>query len=261
MVGTGSLPCSAETMYAKLGCRMALNFLAMIKQFLKDVVWGDLDFLLIDTPPGTSDEHISIAEYLKEYHPDGAVVVTTPQAVALSDVRKELTFCRKVEIPILGIVENMSGFVCPHCSVGSSHRPPSSCSRCSHTPNRLNRNVRTSFRRAAGRILRTNSKWTFSVACRSIPTLLRLSKPAADPRTGFRIPRSFPFIDKYPSRFCGKQGWRMGRRTGCDEKKGRGRIGKRHGTADYTPHITISCMRFSIQVQAVPFSSLQGGEQ
>ncbi|KAI9028675.1 NBP 2 [Hyaloraphidium curvatum] len=89
---------------------------AMIKQFLKDVVWGDLDFLLIDTPPGTSDEHISIAEYLKEYEPDGAVVVTTPQQVALSDVRKELTFCKTVGIPILGIVENMSGFVCPHCS-------------------------------------------------------------------------------------------------------------------------------------------------
>ncbi|KAJ3292436.1 Nucleotide-binding protein 2 [Borealophlyctis nickersoniae] len=89
---------------------------AMIRQFLQDVAWGDLDYLLIDTPPGTSDEHISVAEYLKEYNPDGAVIVTTPQAVSLADVRKELNFCRKVKIPILGVVENMSGFVCPHCA-------------------------------------------------------------------------------------------------------------------------------------------------
>ncbi|KAJ3056464.1 Nucleotide-binding protein 2 [Rhizophlyctis rosea] len=89
---------------------------AMIKQFLQEVAWGELDYLLIDTPPGTSDEHISVAEYLKEYNPDGAVIVTTPQAVSLADVRKELSFCRKVKIPILGVVENMSGFVCPHCT-------------------------------------------------------------------------------------------------------------------------------------------------
>lgn len=89
----------------------------MIKQFLQDVCWGELDYLLVDTPPGTSDEHISIVENLKEYQPDGAVIVTTPQGVAIADVRKELSFCRKVKLPILGIVENMSGFVCPHCSV------------------------------------------------------------------------------------------------------------------------------------------------
>ncbi|CAG8470217.1 7193_t:CDS:10, partial [Acaulospora colombiana] len=85
------------------------------RQFLSDVCWGELDFLIIDTPPGTSDEHISIAEYLRDVNPDGAVIVTTPQAVALADVRKELNFCKKVKIPILGVVENMSGFVCPHC--------------------------------------------------------------------------------------------------------------------------------------------------
>lgn len=90
---------------------------AMIKQFLQDVCWGNLDYLLIDTPPGTSDEHISIIENLKEYQPDGAVVVTTPQAVAIADVRKELSFCRKVKLPVIGVIENMSGFVCPHCSV------------------------------------------------------------------------------------------------------------------------------------------------
>ncbi|KAJ1652946.1 cytosolic Fe-S cluster assembly factor cfd1 [Dispira simplex] len=89
---------------------------AMIRQFLDDVCWGDLDYLIIDTPPGTSDEHISVVEYLKSVQPDGAVVVTTPQQVALADVRKELNFCRKVQLPVLGVVENMSGYVCPHCA-------------------------------------------------------------------------------------------------------------------------------------------------
>jgi len=89
---------------------------SMIGQFMEDVVWGELDYLLIDTPPGTSDEHITIMEKLRNQQPDGAVLVTTPQAVALADVRKELNFCRKVGIPILGVVENMSGFVCPHCA-------------------------------------------------------------------------------------------------------------------------------------------------
>jgi Mrp family chromosome partitioning ATPase len=87
----------------------------LIKQFLRDVNWGDLDYLLVDTPPGTSDEHISIAQYLKESGIDGAVLVSTPQEVALQDVRKEINFCRKTGIPILGVVENMSGFVCPNC--------------------------------------------------------------------------------------------------------------------------------------------------
>ncbi|ORX74292.1 cytosolic Fe-S cluster assembly factor nbp35 [Linderina pennispora] len=74
----------------------------LIKQFLKDVEWGSLDYLLFDTPPGTSDEHLS-------------VVVTTPQEVSLQDVRKEIDFCRKARVPVLGVVENMSGFVCPGC--------------------------------------------------------------------------------------------------------------------------------------------------
>ncbi|KAK9455675.1 P-loop containing nucleoside triphosphate hydrolase protein [Dipodascopsis uninucleata] len=87
----------------------------LIKQFLKDVEWGDLDFLVIDTPPGTSDEHLSVNQYLKDCGIDGAVVVTTPQEVALLDVRKEIDFCRKAGIPVLGLVENMSGFVCPNC--------------------------------------------------------------------------------------------------------------------------------------------------
>ncbi|CAH1963086.1 unnamed protein product [Acanthoscelides obtectus] len=89
---------------------------AMVKQFLTDVLWGDLDYLIIDTPPGTSDEHITVMENLKTVKCDGAVIVTTPQAVAIEDVRKEITFCKKTGIPVLGIIENMSGFVCPHCS-------------------------------------------------------------------------------------------------------------------------------------------------
>merc|ERR1711977_449209 len=88
----------------------------LIKQFLKDVEWGDMDFLLVDTPPGTSDEHLSVNSYLKESGVDGAVLVTTPQEVSLLDVRKEIDFCRKAGIPILGLVENMSGFVCPKCT-------------------------------------------------------------------------------------------------------------------------------------------------
>jgi predicted RNA-binding Zn-ribbon protein involved in translation (DUF1610 family) len=93
---------------------------AMVRQFLSDVVWGELDYLLIDTPPGTSDEHISLAETLLKNAASGqvkgAVVVTTPQAVATADVRKELNFCKKTGIHVLGVVENMSGFVCPNCS-------------------------------------------------------------------------------------------------------------------------------------------------
>uniref|UniRef100_A0A8D2PNR1 Nucleotide binding protein 2 n=1 Tax=Zosterops lateralis melanops TaxID=1220523 RepID=A0A8D2PNR1_ZOSLA len=90
---------------------------ALIKQFVSDVAWGDLDFLIVDTPPGTSDEHISTVEALRPHQLLGAILVTTPQAVSVGDVRRELTFCRKAGLQILGIVENMSGFVCPHCSV------------------------------------------------------------------------------------------------------------------------------------------------
>lgn len=87
----------------------------MIKQFVNDVVWDELDYLIVDTPPGTSDEHLAVLENLKT-KVDGAILVTTPQAVAVADVRRELTFCRKTKLPVLGIIENMSGYVCPHCS-------------------------------------------------------------------------------------------------------------------------------------------------
>lgn len=92
----------------------------LIKQFLTDVVWNDLDFLIVDTPPGTSDEHISIVQLLKESKIDGAVVVTTPQEVSMADVRKELNFCKKTGIPVLGVVENMSDMRLPLAEVGSS---------------------------------------------------------------------------------------------------------------------------------------------
>ena len=97
----------------------------LISQFLKDVDWGSLDYLLVDTPPGTSDEHLSIVSYLKESGIDGAVVITTPQEVALQDVRREIDFCRKVGIRVLGLVENMSGFVCPNCKTESQIFKPS----------------------------------------------------------------------------------------------------------------------------------------
>ena len=89
---------------------------ALIKQFLADVNWGDLDYLVVDTPPGTSDEHMSVVSLLKEAGVDGAVLVTTPQEVSLQDVRKEISFCQKVNLPIIGLIENMSGFVCPSCA-------------------------------------------------------------------------------------------------------------------------------------------------
>ncbi|KAJ2893635.1 Cytosolic Fe-S cluster assembly factor CFD1 [Zalerion maritima] len=94
---------------------------AMVKQFLNDVVWPpNTEYLLIDTPPGTSDEHITLVENLsladQGSRLSGAVVVTTPQAIATADVRKELNFCKKGGIRVLGVVENMSGFVCANCS-------------------------------------------------------------------------------------------------------------------------------------------------
>jgi len=85
----------------------------MIKQFLKDVQWGKLDFLVVDSPPGTGDEPLSVVQLLEDA--DGAIIVTTPQEVALSDVRKCINFCRNLNLPVLGVLENMSGFVCPKC--------------------------------------------------------------------------------------------------------------------------------------------------
>uniref|UniRef100_A0A4W2FNA2 Cytosolic Fe-S cluster assembly factor NUBP1 n=2 Tax=Bos TaxID=9903 RepID=A0A4W2FNA2_BOBOX len=96
----------------------------MIKQFLRDVDWGEVDYLIVDTPPGTSDEHLSVVQYLAAAHIDGAVIITTPQEVSLQDVRKEISFCHKVKLPIIGVVENMSGFICPKCQKESQIFPP-----------------------------------------------------------------------------------------------------------------------------------------
>ncbi len=84
-----------------------------IKQFIGDVEWNDLDFLIIDSPPGTGDEPLSVAQTI----PDAkAIIVTTPQEVALADVRKSINFCKTVKMDIVGLVENMSGLTCPHCN-------------------------------------------------------------------------------------------------------------------------------------------------
>lgn len=87
--------------------------MTVIRQFLQDVAWGDLDALVVDLPPGTGDEPLSVCQLAAPV--DGAVIVTTPQRVSTADVRRSIRFCRKLDIPVLGVVENMSGFVCPKC--------------------------------------------------------------------------------------------------------------------------------------------------
>jgi Mrp family chromosome partitioning ATPase len=87
--------------------------MAAIKQFIQDVDWGDLDFLLVDLPPGTSDEPLSVVQLIPDL--SGAVIVTTPQEVSLLDSRKAVNMIKGMKVPVLGIVENMSGLCCPHC--------------------------------------------------------------------------------------------------------------------------------------------------
>ncbi|MBR0457936.1 MAG: Mrp/NBP35 family ATP-binding protein [Victivallales bacterium] len=87
---------------------------AVIQQLLSDVTWGELDYLVVDCPPGTGDEPLSICQLLQDGDVS-AVVVTTPQEVAAADVRKSLDFCEQLKLPVRGVLENMSGFVCPHC--------------------------------------------------------------------------------------------------------------------------------------------------
>jgi len=88
---------------------------SIIKQFLGEVDWGDLDYLVIDSPPGTGDEPLTIAQTISDAK---AIIVTTPQEVSLADVRKSINFCKAVKMEILGLIENMSSFICPHCGQG-----------------------------------------------------------------------------------------------------------------------------------------------
>jgi Mrp family chromosome partitioning ATPase/predicted Fe-Mo cluster-binding NifX family protein len=91
--------------------------IGVIRQFIADVNWGNLDFLIIDSPPGTGDEPLTVAQTVPEAQ---AVIVTTPQEISLSDVRKSINFCHQVNMPIMGLVENMSGYICPHCGQESA---------------------------------------------------------------------------------------------------------------------------------------------
>lgn len=83
-----------------------------IKQFISDVLWGELDYLFIDSPPGTGDEPLTVAQVIPKAR---GIIVTTPQEISLLDIRKSITFCRQVNITVVGILENMSGLICPHC--------------------------------------------------------------------------------------------------------------------------------------------------
>lgn len=86
---------------------------SLIKQFISQVDWGALDYLIVDSPPGTGDEPLTVAQLIEDA--DGAVLVTTPQNLSTADVKRSISFCRKLGLPVLGVIENMSGFVCPHC--------------------------------------------------------------------------------------------------------------------------------------------------
>ncbi|MEA3428895.1 MAG: Mrp/NBP35 family ATP-binding protein [Thermodesulfobacteriota bacterium] len=83
-----------------------------IRQFISEVEWGELDFLIIDSPPGTGDEPLTVAQTIKDAK---AIIVTTPQEVALADIRKSINFCKTVKMDVFGLIENMSGFTCPNC--------------------------------------------------------------------------------------------------------------------------------------------------
>ncbi len=87
--------------------------ISAIKQLISDMEWGDMDFLIIDAPPGTGDEPLTIAQAIPDVE---ALIVTTPQEISLAAVRKSINFCRQVNMKVAGVIENMGGFACPHCS-------------------------------------------------------------------------------------------------------------------------------------------------
>jgi ATP-binding protein involved in chromosome partitioning len=86
--------------------------ISAIRQFITDIEWGTMDYLIIDSPPGTGDEPLTVVQTIKDAE---AIIVTTPQELSLADVRKSINFCRQLNLRIMGIVENLSGFSCPHC--------------------------------------------------------------------------------------------------------------------------------------------------
>ena len=86
--------------------------ISAIRQFISDIDWGDLDLLIVDSPPGTGDEPLTVAQTIPDAE---ALIITTPQEISLADVRKSINFCRQVKMKIIGVIENMSGFTCPHC--------------------------------------------------------------------------------------------------------------------------------------------------
>lgn len=86
--------------------------ISAIRQFISDIDWGDLDLLIVDSPPGTGDEPLTVAQTILDAE---ALIITTPQEISLADVRKSINFCRQVKMHIIGVIENMSGFTCPHC--------------------------------------------------------------------------------------------------------------------------------------------------
>lgn len=88
----------------------------LIKRILKETFWGKLDYLLFDTPPGTSDEHLTVIKFLKSMRLDGALLVTTPQKLAVNTIRRELTFLRKMKVDVIGLIENMGFYSCPCCA-------------------------------------------------------------------------------------------------------------------------------------------------
>ncbi len=107
-----SIECMLESKESAVIWRGPLK-LGVIRQFISDVQWNDLDYLVIDSPPGTGDEPLTVAQTIPDAR---AIIVTTPQDVSLRDVRKSINFCRQVNMKILGLIENMSGLICPHCN-------------------------------------------------------------------------------------------------------------------------------------------------
>lgn len=170
---------------------VCLSLPGLIKQFLRDVDWGTLDYLLVDTPPGTSDEHLSIATYLKDAGIDGAVLVTTPQETSLQDVRKEINFCRKVGIRILGVVENMAGFVCPGCKVCVIACGMCMCLWCGALSALTLRPLDRTHRKSFGQPLAVLRKCAATWACRCLVPFL-LIRALASPAT--RACRSWTHI-------------------------------------------------------------------